>query len=299
MSQKDEITKFFDRVGMEQSRKFIEKLSDKASDIKERHFNVSISIRRRPGGRVELPAEHRQLFDIPADILSARNEVIIKEQYITLTVGDPVNKQKVTVFYLNASPLHEAPTDCSVLLLHGARFTSQNWHDIETLQLIGACGCRAVAVDLPGWGKSIKEDTKKLDSRYKPVLLERLITTLKLGKPVLVSPSMSGSFAIPFLIGDNPAKCGDSLTAFVALAPVMTDTYPHRMYHRCEIPALIVFGTKDETIGRTSVGNLRNMPSSKIFPMTKAGHACYIEQPDIWNRMLYNFLMALKPQKKR
>ena len=31
MSQKDEITKFFDQVGMEQSRNFVEKLSDKGS----------------------------------------------------------------------------------------------------------------------------------------------------------------------------------------------------------------------------------------------------------------------------
>ena len=31
MSQKDEITKFFDRVDMEQSRKFVKKLSDKGS----------------------------------------------------------------------------------------------------------------------------------------------------------------------------------------------------------------------------------------------------------------------------
>ena len=45
----------------------------------------------------QLPAEHRQLFDIPADILSARNEVNIKEQYITLTVGDPVNKQVLVI----------------------------------------------------------------------------------------------------------------------------------------------------------------------------------------------------------
>ena len=52
MSQKDETSKFFDCVDMEQSRKFFEKLSDKASNIKEGHFNMPISIRRRPGGRL-------------------------------------------------------------------------------------------------------------------------------------------------------------------------------------------------------------------------------------------------------
>ena len=239
----------------------------------------------------QLPAEHEQLSDIPADVFSAAKQVTIKEQYIKLTFGD----ERFNIFYLDALSLYKERTTCTVLLLHGSRFTSENWRDINTLQLIGASGCRAVAVDLPGWGKSTAEGTSKLDGHSKNAFLETLITTLDLGKPVLVSPSMSGSFALPFLMGDKPATCDDRVSGFVALAPVLTDTYSDAMYHRCEIATLIVFGTKDVTIGHDSVGNLRNMPSSKIFPIEKAGHACYMDQPDVWNRLLFNFLMALKP----
>ena len=239
----------------------------------------------------QLPAEHEQLSDIPTGVFSAAKEVRIKEQYIKLTFGN----EKMNIFYLDALSLYEERTTCTVLLLHGTRFTSENWRDINTLQLIGATGCRAVAVDLPGWGKSTTEGTSKLDGHSKNVFLEMFITALDLGKPVLVSPSMSGSFAIPYLMGDNPAKCDDRVSGFVALAPVLTDTYSDAMYNRCEIATLIVFGTKDVTIGHDSVGNLRNMPASKIFPIKKAAHACYMDQPDVWNRLLFNFLMALKP----
>jgi len=38
----------------------------------------------------QLPAEHKHLDEIPKDILISRNDVKIKEEYLKLTVGDPV-----------------------------------------------------------------------------------------------------------------------------------------------------------------------------------------------------------------
>jgi len=61
-----------------------------------------------------------------------------------------------------------------------------------------------------------------------------------------------------------------------------------------QIPTMIVYGTKDKTLGLESVGNLRNMPNSEIQPMEGAGHANYQERPDEWHRLLYNFLLAVQ-----
>jgi len=61
-----------------------------------------------------------------------------------------------------------------------------------------------------------------------------------------------------------------------------------------QIPTMIVYGTKDTHLGLQSVGNLRNMPNSEIMPMEGAGHANYEERADEWNRLLYNFLLAVE-----
>ena len=61
-----------------------------------------------------------------------------------------------------------------------------------------------------------------------------------------------------------------------------------------KIPVLIVYGSKDKDLGLTSVGNLRNMPNNEIIVMEGAGHANYEERPDEWNRLLYNFMLAIK-----
>ncbi|KAK6318881.1 hypothetical protein J4Q44_G00100920 [Coregonus suidteri] len=42
----------------------------------------------------------------------------------------------------------------SVLLLHGIRFSSENWLNIGTLETLAKAGCRAVAIDLPSFGQS-------------------------------------------------------------------------------------------------------------------------------------------------
>ena len=36
------------------------------------------------------------------------------------------------------------------------------------------------------------------------------------------------------------------------------------------------------------------MPNSEIMEMENLGHACYIEDPAQWHRLLYNYLLAVE-----
>ena len=56
---------------------------------------------------------------------------------------------------------------------------------------------------------------RTLSAEEKPRLIERLLTSLRLERPVLVSPSMSGAYSIPFMMR-QPSR----LSAFVPVAPV-------------------------------------------------------------------------------
>lgn len=61
-----------------------------------------------------------------------------------------------------------------------------------------------------------------------------------------------------------------------------------------QTPTMIVYGTLDKDLGLVSLGNLRNMRNSEIFPIEKAKHPAYLDNPEKWHMLLYNFLLAVE-----
>lgn len=62
----------------------------------------------------------------------------------------------------------------SVLLLHGARYTSSTWVDLGTLTALANAGYRAVAVDLPAHGSSGDRVDHETDADWTLALIEGL-----------------------------------------------------------------------------------------------------------------------------
>ena len=56
-----------------------------------------------------------------------------------------------------------------------------------------------------------------------------------------------------------------------------------------QVPKMILYGEKDT---HAPAHILQQIPNSQVFTMKNASHACYMNNPDEWHRLLYNFLRS-------
>lgn len=65
--------------------------------------------------------------------------------------------------------------------------------------------------------------------------LSDVIIRLGIKRPLIISPSMSGRYSVPFVMEPDPTKCKDRISGFLPIAPVGTDDYIPSQYHRCQV----------------------------------------------------------------
>lgn len=66
-------------------------------------------------------------------------------------------------------------------------------------------------------------------------------------------------------------------------------------YLLLQVPTLIVYGENDKTpMAKQAADNLRIMPNSQEVPLKNAGHAAYLDVPDVFHKLLYNFMELLR-----
>src|SRR3989304_3033510 len=130
-------------------------------------------------------------------------------------VGVVVQERELRLSEKNGHSLEAGdPSGLDVLLLHGARFSSETWRSLETLDLLAKAGFHVIALDLPGYGRS---EVSPLDPE---VFLAEAMPALGLESAVIVSPSMSGQYSFPLLIR-SPEKA----VGFAPIAPAGSDPY--------------------------------------------------------------------------
>ncbi|XP_030356335.1 protein ABHD14B-like [Strigops habroptila] len=194
-----------------------------------------------------------------------------------------------TLFYREAEPAQQAPR-LPVLLLHGIRFSSDTWLQLQTLAALAENGYRAVAIDLPGLGRSKDAVAPAPVGQLAPgVFLKAVSEALCLGPAVVISPSLSGMYSLPFLF-----QCNHLLKAYVPVAPICTEKFTAEQYAQIKTPTLIVYGDQDVELGRTSLNNLQHLPKHQVLVLQGAGHPCYLDKPDEWHRGLLAFLQQLE-----
>ncbi|GFR76670.1 abhydrolase domain-containing protein 14B [Elysia marginata] len=205
-----------------------------------------------------------------------------EEQFKVTVAGQTLNVQVVQM--MNSKT--DVSNALTVFFLHGAAFSSQNWVDIKTLDHVANWGYRSIAIDLPGKGKTA--DT--ISTAHYVDFLSAFIQAMGMTKIVIVSPSMSGGYALPYLFND-PKTSTDRAVGYVPVAPVQTSAF-RKQYPESQLPTLIVYGTKD-SMAETVLNDLSLLPKHEAAPIEGAGHACYMNNPEAFHKVLYHFLKGL------
>lgn len=186
--------------------------------------------------------------------------------------------QGLTIHYLEGGD-KSAP---SFLFLHGASFSAQTWRDLQTLDFFIEQGYHLIALDLPGFGGSEAGPINPQD------FLQNTIEALDLDQPIVVSPSMSGEFALP-LVAQHP----ELLKGFVAVAPVGIPRYLPQL-HKNPLPTLACWGDEDRVVPESHGDNLCNaMAHANKVILPNAGHACYMTATNDFHYHLLGFAKEL------
>jgi pimeloyl-ACP methyl ester carboxylesterase len=185
------------------------------------------------------------------------------------------------VHYLLDGPDEGSP----VVLLHGASFSADTWRQLGTINLLAQAGYRVYAIDLPGFGKSSPAAVSP--AQWLPAVLDKLL----IKKPVLLSPSMSGRFALPFVTGAPERVAG-----FVAVAPVVIPQYREQL-GRIQAPVVAIWGEHDQTVPLAHADLLvRVVKRGRKVIVPGGGHAPYMTDPATFHAELLRFLSELTEQ---
>ncbi|QKQ99601.1 alpha/beta hydrolase [Metallosphaera tengchongensis] len=169
-----------------------------------------------------------------------------------------------------------------VMLLHGARFTADTWEQVGTLRRLEEEGIGATAVDFPGYGKSEKGTWNDLGD-----FLEDLISVLGVRDPVLLGPSMAGRVALRYSLKRE-------VKALILIGAVGIPEVEKELSKLNGKKILLIWGKEDSVSPVENAVKFTKLVKSAELKIIGNQHACYLDDPEGFNREVISFLKTLR-----
>eukprot|EP01064_Diplonema_japonicum_P037647 TRINITY_DN8881_c0_g2_i1.p1 TRINITY_DN8881_c0_g2~~TRINITY_DN8881_c0_g2_i1.p1 ORF type:complete len:360 (+),score=119.52 TRINITY_DN8881_c0_g2_i1:66-1082(+) len=225
------------------------------------------------GGVVPLPAKD---LEEEEDINEA--EYYSKGEYKSETV-EVISMGKLYTIRTVRAKMENSKGD--VLLLHGNAYTHTIWKDIDTMDRIREAGFRPISVDLPGKGLSQPKAPEAVRGQW---LLD-FIGTMGIKDPVVVAPSMAGTYALPVVL-NSPGI----IKGLVAIAPSGASKVADEQWRNVTIPVNIMFGANDPLAYVSAATMFRTIKLASRWKVANGTHAFYVNKGPEFNRRLVKFV---------
>jgi len=168
-----------------------------------------------------------------------------------------------------------------VVLLHGKRFTADDWRNSGLLDDLSHAGFKVIALNLPSYSQS---ETLKSDKSYADFLAD-FMQQLGINLFHLVGPSFSGEISIRFAI-----QHGSMLKTLTIIDSINVEQYEQKLPD-ISTNTLIVWGKKDEIAFYQNALTLqKKIPSSALYTFENLGHTCYFDDMLTFTKVLLHYL---------
>jgi pimeloyl-ACP methyl ester carboxylesterase len=174
-----------------------------------------------------------------------------------------------------------------VVLLHGFSFCAETWVEIGLFDEL-VQDYHVYSFDMP-YGiksRSDKFDVKSRDEYAE--FLNDLLKTLNIKDPILLGASISGEVTLRYLSSGHSAKAG------IVIGPVNVKSLVPN-FNRITVPLLVVWGERDDISPPDNSKILKdNIKNSEVHILKEAGHACYMDKPKEFKRIVKDFIKKHK-----
>ncbi len=172
----------------------------------------------------------------------------------------------------------------SIMLLHGYSFNSAVWSEMGLVEALNGLGLSVLAIDVPGFPQSANKLV--MNEAEMVAFLGALSKTIE-GKLFVLGTSASAHVVLKF------AESGrDNLKGIVVVGPASVKGIA---LERIGAPVLAVWGSDDDVSPPyKSEDAIKSIKDSEISIIRNAGHACYLNQPKAFIRIVSDFIIRTR-----